>query len=67
MNPCSANIDDISKQQWVIDLSNQITEYIKSHIDWIGIAAAASATAPVTLLDYACGTGLASTVRQQDN
>ncbi|KAH8598864.1 S-adenosyl-L-methionine-dependent methyltransferase [Bisporella sp. PMI_857] len=56
----NANADDISKQQWVVDLSIQITEYIKSHIDWIGIAPA-SAPAPVTLLDYACGNGLAST------
>jgi len=45
-----------------VDLSIQITEYIKSHIDWIGIAPA-TATAPITLLDYACGNGLASTVR----
>ena len=51
----------ISKQQWVLDLSIQIAEYIKSHIDWIGITPG-SATAPVTLLDYACGNGLASTV-----
>ena len=47
----------------------QIVENLQSHIDWIGIKRTAvtedtaSQAAPVRMLDYACGSGVASRVR----
>lgn len=42
---------------WHNQLSLQITEYIQQNLDFIGILKHPS---PITLLDYACGTGIIS-------
>ena len=57
------------KQEWVQNLMRQIAENLQSHIDWIGIrrttatGGMASQDTPVKMLDYACGSGIASRVR----
>lgn len=56
----------VFKQEWVQNLMRQIAENLQSHIDWIGIrrttatGGMASQDTPVKMLDYACGSGIAS-------
>ncbi|KFY32268.1 hypothetical protein V493_00358 [Pseudogymnoascus sp. VKM F-4281 (FW-2241)] len=57
----STNADAAFNQKWVQTLVHQITDYIQTHVGWIGVAPATS-NAPVTMLDYACGNGVASRV-----
>lgn len=57
----STNADLVFKQEWVQALARQITDYIQTHVDWIGVTPA-TAGARVTMLDYACGNGVASMV-----
>ncbi|EPE36411.1 S-adenosyl-L-methionine-dependent methyltransferase [Glarea lozoyensis ATCC 20868] len=47
------------KQQWIVDLGNQITAYILAHLEWLGTPPNKTEK-PMKLLDYACGNGLIS-------
>ncbi|KAF4625387.1 hypothetical protein G7Y89_g12780 [Cudoniella acicularis] len=57
--PTCTNADTMLKQKWAQALARQITEYTQSHVEWIGVTPAIP-SAPVRMLDYACGSGVAS-------
>lgn len=69
----STKADTVFNEEWVQNLMRQIVENLQSHFDWIGIkqTTATESTesttgqgAPVRMLDYACGSGMASRVHK---
>ncbi|MCJ1462508.1 hypothetical protein MMC07_001110 [Pseudocyphellaria aurata] len=63
--------DTVFDQEWIKNLLRQVFENLQSHIDWIGIKQTTatkgtlSQETPVRMLDYACGSGIASRVRKR--
>lgn len=57
----SVQADTMMKQEWALALGDQITTYIQTHVEWIGVDPS-KPVAPVRMLDYACGNGVASRV-----
>lgn len=55
----NANIGKIDAE-WIQVLQQQILQYIQSHIDWLGIRKPSIGGPPIKMLDYACGSGIAS-------
>jgi hypothetical protein len=49
-------------QDWVKKIAAQTTDALQSWVDEIAIRKPAKGAAPVKMLDYACGTGMASRV-----
>jgi hypothetical protein len=62
----SAISDSYDSKPWFAKVNNQVTDTLRSRLDWVGIPFAnteSSADAKqVKLLDYACGTGLMTRV-----
>jgi hypothetical protein len=63
---CSSISDTYDSKPWFAKVNAQVTEALRSRLDWLGIPFANTesnaATGDVRLLDYACGTGLMSRV-----
>lgn len=55
----------ISQQQWVQDLAKQLIRDLQDNLDWLGVpeSTETSLKMNLSLLDYACGTGLVTFVR----
>lgn len=47
------------KADWVRDLVQQISSFLRNNIDWIG----QPASGKLKIFDYACGAGIVSMVR----
>lgn len=48
---------------WVRDLLDQVFSFLRENTEWLGLRAQNTTDSrPVKLLDYACGSGIASTV-----
>jgi ubiquinone/menaquinone biosynthesis C-methylase UbiE len=58
--------DSYDSKPWFAKVNQQVTDTLRSRLDWIGIPFAnlesASHDREVKLLDYACGTGIMSRV-----
>ncbi|KAH7251327.1 S-adenosyl-L-methionine-dependent methyltransferase [Fusarium tricinctum] len=54
------NMHIISQQQWVRDLAKQLVRNLQDNLDWVGVpkSTETSLKTKLSLLDYACGTGL---------
>lgn len=52
----------VFKDKWVHDLQKQISEFLTSHIDWIGVQAPNDEARYTKIMDYACGNGIVSRV-----
>ena len=52
------------EQEWVKDLSRQITRVIQDFTPLLLPKKGASRSGPIRMLDYACGNGLATWVRR---
>ncbi|PIG81505.1 hypothetical protein AARAC_010564 [Aspergillus arachidicola] len=51
----------VFKYKWVHDLQKQISDFLASNVDWIGIQSPSNNTERQTkLMDYACGNGIVS-------
>lgn len=55
----------ISQQQWAQDLAKQLVKTLQDNLDWVGIPKSIETAQKMqlSLLDYACGTGLVTFVR----
>ncbi|KAE8323865.1 hypothetical protein BDV39DRAFT_208382 [Aspergillus sergii] len=53
--------NSVFKDKWVHDLQKQISDFLTSNVDWIGIQLPSNNTERQTkLMDYACGNGIIS-------
>jgi len=53
-------------KQWQVDMLEYITKELRAHADFFGIPKDQSVGEPtIRLLDYACGTGNVSRVREK--
>lgn len=55
-------------EEWIQTIGQQITEFLQENVTWIGLQPERAEegseiqSAPVSMLDYACGHGVASKV-----
>jgi SAM-dependent methyltransferase len=56
----------ISQQQWAQDLAKQLVRNLQDNLDWVGVPESTETAQKMqlSLLDYACGTGLVTFVRK---
>ncbi|KAI4147177.1 MAG: hypothetical protein LQ341_001857 [Variospora aurantia] len=54
----SARVEKVSTEPWIQDLTRQIFDHLRSNTAWIGLEQ--KPQGPIRMLDYACGTGIAS-------
>jgi hypothetical protein len=64
----SAASEAVFDEDWIRDLSLQITNGLQSRVEWLGLAPLTDGedSLGVRLLDYACGNGLVSKVNYSD-
>lgn len=64
----SAEADAVYGEEWIQQVGRQITDFLEGNVSWIGLQPARAEEgsrfqgAPVSMLDYACGNGVASKV-----
>lgn len=64
----SVEADSVYGEEWIQQIGRQITEFLQGNATWIGLQperateGSESQGAPVSMLDYACGHGVASKV-----
>ncbi|KAH8127732.1 hypothetical protein ACSS6W_008674 [Trichoderma asperelloides] len=51
---------EVFKQQWVLDMSKKLSDALSNSVQWMGVRGRSEGSAPVKLLDYACGYGMVS-------
>ena len=56
----STQVEKISSEPWIQDLTLQILEHLRSNVAWMGLQDGTQTAAK--MLDYACGPGIASKV-----
>ena len=60
--------DSVYDEEWIQQIGRQITEFLQGNVTWIGLQPERAKEdskfqgAPVSMLDYACGQGVASKV-----
>ena len=60
--------DSVYGEEWIQQVGRQITDFLQGNVAWIGLQPATAKEgagfqgAPVSMLDYACGNGVASKV-----
>ncbi|CCF37398.1 hypothetical protein CH063_08747, partial [Colletotrichum higginsianum] len=45
------------------DLQYQILDFLKSHVDWLALPKDIQENRPAKMMDYACGNGIVTRVR----
>lgn len=67
----SAEADHVYGEEWIQQIGRQIAEFLQKNVAWIGLQPERAKEgsefqgAPVSMLDYACGHGVASKVSRQ--